>query len=246
MPDMTTGSPSEPDLPQLLSLSAHEFRNVTGVIAGYLRMLLEERFGGVTERQRQILTEIQRASHKATGITHEMSELARLERGETTLDRKIVDPAKLLEEAIESLPELPDRDVPVTLANSAADARISADAARLKAAFGSVIHAVRRELPNTELVVRVSRRTWNGGPSVWVAVATDDRIETLERHEPAALAPYREWSGGTGLALPVARRIIGKHDGRVWSPPSEEREDQERKRKELVNVSGAVIALPEV
>jgi signal transduction histidine kinase len=208
-------------------------------------MLLEERFGGVNERQRQILLEIQRASHKATGITHEMSELARLERGETTFDRRAVDPGRLLEEAIESLPELPDRDVPVTLANSAPDARITADAARLKAALASVIHGVRRELANAELLVRVSRRSWNGSSNVWIAVATDDRIDALEANQPGTLATYREWNGGTGLALPVARRVITKHDGWVWSPPSEERQDEERRRKELVNVSGAVIALPE-
>jgi light-regulated signal transduction histidine kinase (bacteriophytochrome) len=246
MPRMTTGTPSEPDLPQLLSLSAHEFRNITGVIAGYLRMLLEERFGGVNERQRQILVEIQRASHKATDITHQMSELARLERGEATFDRKPVDPGKLLEEAIESLPALPDRDIPVTLTNSAPDAKISADAARLKAAFVSVIHGVRRELADAELLVRINRRTWNGSSSVWIAVATGDQIERLEANEPATLATYRVWNGGTGLALPVARRVITNHHGWVWSAPHEEREDEEKKRKHVVGVSGAVIALPEV
>jgi signal transduction histidine kinase len=30
-------------------------------------------------------------------------------------------------------------------------------------------------------------------------------------------APFDEWRGGMGLALPVARRVIDAHGGALWS-----------------------------
>jgi len=30
---------------------------------------------------------------------------------------------------------------------------------------------------------------------------------------------FDEWRGGSGLSLPVARRILGGHGGRIWSAP---------------------------
>jgi K+-sensing histidine kinase KdpD len=51
-----------------------------------------------------------------------------------------------------------------------------------------------------------------------VVALGDETVQTaLIEKACAATPPFDEWRGGTGLALPVARRIIEGHGGALWS-----------------------------
>ena len=49
-------------------------------------------------------------------------------------------------------------------------------------------------------------------------------------------SPFDDKRGGHGLSLPIARRVIERHGGTVWSPPGD--------KGELGNRAAAVIELP--
>jgi len=208
----------DPKWPRLLSLSVHEFRTPITVVAGYIRMLLKDRAGPLSDRQRRMLEEAEKSCNRLSGLVAEMSDLAHLEAGSTVLNRSTVDLSAVLNEAIASLPELPDRDVRVELSTNGSGAPISGDPVRLKCAFASVIAALRRELVASDtLYVRRLTREADGRPVSWTALGDADHIDALERAEPASLQAFDEWRGGCGLSLAIARRIISAHDGRVWS-----------------------------
>ena len=50
-----------------------------------------------------------------------------------------------------------------------------------------------------------------------VIVADEGRVQEAYDREPA---PFDDKRGGLGLALPLARRVIEGHGGRIWSPAS--------------------------
>ena len=52
----------DPKWPRLLSLSVHEFRTPITVVAGYIRMLLKDRAGALTDQQRRLLEEAETAA----------------------------------------------------------------------------------------------------------------------------------------------------------------------------------------
>ena len=56
-----TSAPPDPEWPRLLSLSVHELRTPMTVVAGYLRMLLKDRAGPVTDQQRRLLEEAEKS-----------------------------------------------------------------------------------------------------------------------------------------------------------------------------------------
>ena len=53
-------TPTDPRWPKVLSLSVHEFRTPMTVVAGYLRMLLKDRAGPITDQQRKLLEEAEK------------------------------------------------------------------------------------------------------------------------------------------------------------------------------------------
>ncbi len=189
------------------------------VVAGYVRMLLKDRAGPISDQQRKLLEEAEKSCARLSALLAEMSELSNLEAGTAPFNRSRVDLRTLLADTIASLPDTPDREIRVDLTTGQGTATIEADPVRLKNAFASLLNALRRELvTSAELQVREQVRRVDGRMESWIAVAAPDRMGTLHGAAPDALTTFDEWRGGCGLSLAIARRVIEAHGGRLWSP----------------------------
>jgi signal transduction histidine kinase len=225
--------PTDPRWNRLLGLAVHEFRTPVTVVAGYIRMLLKDRAGPLNDQQRRLLDEAEKSCGRLSGLIAEMSDLANLEAGSASFNRSKIDVGALLEETVASMPPLPDREVAIALTNEAGPVTVLGDATRLRTAFASVLHALRREVVTSpRLLVRLRRASGGPEPAVRVSVADDDHIEKVDRSEGSELGVFDEWRGGSGLSLAIARRILAAHDGRLWSPQDDPK-------------AGAVVMLPE-
>ena len=214
-----TDSQTDPRWPKLLSLTAHEFRSPLTVVAGYIRMLLKDRAGPLSDQQRRLLEEAEKACGRLSGLLAEVSDLSNLESRTAPFNRSAVDLGALLTEAVEGLPPLQDSDVSVDLF-IAKPATVEADAVRLRTALTSVLHALRRELVSSDrLAVHVDTLAVPDVPaSIRITIAEPDRIDSLRTMPLTGLATFDEWRGGNGLSLANARRIIEAHGGRIQSP----------------------------
>jgi signal transduction histidine kinase len=222
----------DPRWPRLLSLTVHEFRTPMTVVAGYLRMLLKDRAGPITDQQRRLLEEAEKSCARLSALLAEVSDLANLEAGTGTFNKSTVDLRPLMTEAIGALPPTPDRDLTVELAEGGGGSAIVGDPTRLRTAFASVFNALRRELvTSSRLLVREETRNIDGRAHAWIAIADDERLDQVAASNPGALTTFDEWRGGSGLSLAVARRIINAHGVQMWSPGDDVR-------------AAAVIALP--
>lgn len=200
----------------LLSLAVHEFRTPASVVSGYLRMLLRPDGPPLDERQRKMIEEAEKSCARLVALINEMSEISKLDGGATALKKEPFDLFPALEEVAGDMHEARDRDVRFELRGEASGAGLSGDRQRLAAAFSAVFRAILREQPASALVVadrKLARAA--GGSSAVVVVAPSTDVQ------PAYEAPragFDEKRGGMGLSLPIARRIIEHHGGRIWSP----------------------------
>ena len=210
----------EPRWPRLLGLAVHEFRTPITVVAGYIRMLLKERAGAITDQQRKLLEEAEKSCGRLSALVSEMSDLSALEAGTAGLNRGRVAITPLLQEVIGSLPELPDRPIRVELDGPDSALTLDGDPVRLRTALTALLHGLRRELVTSDrLIVRIG----SSDGSIRIAIADPERIEEVATADPGTLQPFDEWRGGNGLSLAIARRIVGQHGGRLLSPPGEQK-----------------------
>ena len=206
-------------LPRLLSLAVHELRTPVTVVAGYLRMLLREQGGPLNDRQRKMLDEAERSCGRLAALVAEMSDLGKLESGAASLAQQDVDVAGLLGELASGMHEGEDRGVQLELRCTESPVVVSGDRARLAAALTSLMHAALRERgePGAVVVQCSTIDTADGARCAVVAIGDQTELPALIAHATRDTPPFDEWRGGLGLALPVARRVIEGHGGRLWS-----------------------------
>jgi signal transduction histidine kinase len=213
-----SNDPTDARWPKLLSLAVHEFRTPITVVAGYIRMVLKERAGPISEQQRKLLEEAEKSCAKLSGLVAEMSDLSHLEAGDSPMNRATFDLAEVWRGVVSSIPELPDRSVAVTLEGMDDPVRMAGDAARLGIALTSLVTALRREIVHSDRLV--VRHVGSEKTSTF-AIGAPDQIGSLSAADTSTLGRFDEWRGGSGLSLAIARRVINQHGGALFSPPGE-------------------------
>ena len=209
---------SEPDVcPRALSLAVHELRTPITVASGYLRMLLREQAGPITDKQRKMLEEADRSCARIGALVAEMSELGKLEAGELTVPSVPFDLAALIAELASGMHEGEDRGVRLDV-HAAGSVMVAGDRARLAAALRALMHAALRERSEPGVIV-VECSTRPDTHQTWAFVTIGDETVTPSLADAARATPpvFDEWRGGLGLALPVGRRVVEAHGGALWS-----------------------------
>ena len=201
---------------QLLGLAVHEFRTPASVVGGYLRMLQRDAAGELNDRQRKMIDEAEKSCARLVTLIAEMSDVAKLDSGAIALARQPVDIFALVSDVAEHVQEARDREVRLEVRGEDGAAHVNGDATRLRAAFDAVFRAILREKPGQCVVVAERRiEKIDGRTSAIVIVAEEASVQAAYDREPG---PFDEKRGGMGLALPLARRVIEGHGGRVWAP----------------------------
>jgi signal transduction histidine kinase len=211
--------PNDPRWSKLLSLAVHEFRTPITVVAGYIRMVLRERAGPISDAQRKLLEEAEKSCSKLSALVAEMSDLSRLEEGTETVNRSTFDLADVLRDVVATIPELPDRSVAVALEGAGHPVPLAGDAARLRSALASLVTALRREIVTSD---RLIVRHVASPKMARLAIGDPDRIDGVAAADPSTMERFNEWRGGSGLSLAIARRVIAQHGGSLFSPPGDE------------------------
>jgi signal transduction histidine kinase len=208
---------------ELLSLAVHEFRTPASVVGGYLRMLLRDTEAQLSERQTKMVTEADKACARLVGLIAELSEIAKLDAGTAAGKDETFDLFQVVEELADGVHEADNREVHLHIRGDAAGAVMRGDLPRIRAAFASFFRAVLREQPTASRVAADRRRVHNHGAfSALIVIAPEQDVQKAYESEPTA---FDEKRGGLGLALPIARRVIERQGGRVWSPAARAGQD---------------------
>jgi signal transduction histidine kinase len=203
-------------LPRAMSLAVHELRTPVTVVAGYLRMVLREQAGPLTEKQKKMLEEADRSCSRLGALVAEMSDFGKLEAGEVTFAHQNFDLAGVVAELASGLHDGEDRGVHLE-ARASTPVMVTGDRVRIAAAVKALMQsAVRERVEPGVVVARCSIGTEDARWGV-IAIGDEAALDELERVAVASSPEFDEWRGGLGLALPVARRVIEAHGGAVWS-----------------------------
>ncbi|MGB8932454.1 MAG: HAMP domain-containing sensor histidine kinase [Anaeromyxobacteraceae bacterium] len=204
----------------------HELSTPITPLAGYLRILQSEKLGPLTPQQRKVLESMLGSVARLSRIIENLSDFANLQTSAATLKLGPVDAGAIVDEVIADLrAAIRDGQVHVTVARTG-DGAIIADGRKLKQAIENVLgNAIKFSPHGGEILVEVVREpealrvaVYDQGPGV---PPTEQQAIFEPFHHAASRGADEARVPGSGLGLPVARRIVEAHGGAAWveSPP---------------------------
>jgi two-component system OmpR family sensor kinase/two-component system sensor histidine kinase BaeS len=196
---------------------AHELRTPLTVVQGGLEAMLD----GVYEKSPENIASIHQQTTLLGRLVADLRDLALVEAGQLRLNLKAVDLEILVTQANEGLQgQAQDKSVTLQLDTQDELPRIRGDEQRLQQVlFNLLSNALRHTPPGGSITTRVEHKNDKVVVSVQdtgSGISPEDLHHVFERFYRADRSRARS-TGGSGLGLTIAKRIVEAHGGQIWA-----------------------------
>jgi len=205
---------------QFLAHMSHELRTPLNAIIGFSELLELQLSGDLNEQQLGYVEDVLAAGRHLLSLINEILDLSKVEAGKTELDRTTVSLRDVLESGVTMHAERAAREgVLLGLALDPEEITVPADDTRLRqVVFNLVSNAVKATPPGGR--IDLSARLVDGFVEVAVAdtgagIAPEDQEAIFEEFRQGGERGAGRQEG-TGLGLPLSRKLIELHGGRLW------------------------------
>ncbi len=201
----------------LVATVSHEIKTPLTSVRMVLHLLLEKAVGPLTNKQHELLQMACKEAERLLRILNDLLDLARMEAGESALNKEPVAPAELVQSILaEAQRRVVDQGLTLTCSVAPQLPAVLVDRQRISHVFHNFIaNALSHSPPGTEIQVCAAR---TDGDGIQFSV-TDQGAGIPEVYQARVFERFFRAPGqtrvGAGLGLSIAREIVVAHDGRI-------------------------------
>jgi signal transduction histidine kinase len=206
---------------EFLANMSHELRTPLNAIIGFSEVLHEQMFGELNEQQLGYVADVLEAGRHLLSLINDILDLSKIEAGVMQLDLSEVSIPEALRAGITMSGERATRSgIDLGLAVAPGDITVLADERKVRQVVLNLLsNAIKFTPPGGR--VEVSARMNDGLVEVSVTdtgsgIAPEDQDLIFEEFQQASGADASKRHEGTGLGLPLSRRFVELHGGRLW------------------------------
>ncbi len=205
---------------QFLANMSHELRTPLNSIIGFSKLMLKGIDGPITEAQEEDLSSIHHSGQHLLRLINDILDMSKIEAGKLVLQFESVDLADTAQQAIAVVtPLLAERPVSLRTKLASELPAIEADPIRLRQILLNLLSNAAKFTQEgwIELGIRpdganqVHITVTDTGPGI-----AEEQFDLLFREFEQLSNSATEETGGTGLGLPITRRLVEMHGGRIW------------------------------
>lgn len=203
-----------------LANMSHELRTPLNAIIGFSEVLLQRMAGDLSGKQEEYLQDILDSGRHLLALINDILDISKIEAGRMELDITRFSLPQAVEEALTMVREQATRhEIGLSSSVDPDLATIEADERKVKQVLFNLLSNAVKFTPD-------------GGQVSVTAAAHDSELEVAVRDTGIGIAPadhervfeefYQAATGsgaappGTGLGLPLAKRFVELHGGRIW------------------------------
>jgi signal transduction histidine kinase len=204
---------------EFLANMSHELRTPLNAIIGFSEVLHEQMFGELNERQLAYVNDVLGAGKHLLSLINDVLDLAKIEAGRMELELSRVAISDILESAVSIHAERASRGgIELALSTRPEEIIVTADERRLRQIVFNLVSNAVKFTPSGGRV-EISALAENGQVEIAVAdtgpgIAAEDLETIFEEFEQTTEGRKAE---GTGLGLPLSRKLVELHGGHLWA-----------------------------
>jgi signal transduction histidine kinase len=203
-----------------LATMSHELRTPLNAIIGFSEVLQAQMFGELNEQQLSYVDDVLAAGRHLLSLINDVLDLAKIEAGRMDLDLGPVSVGEVLQSGMTMHGERASRaGIALGLRVEPEEIVVAADERRLRQVVFNLLANAIKFTPRDGRV-EVSAQLRDGVVEVAVAdtgpgIAPDDMERIFEEFDQGTGTPEHHVDG-TGLGLPLSRKFVELHGGRLW------------------------------
>ncbi len=215
---------------RFLANMSHELRTPLTNSITASELLLDELFGPLNKKQAKYINNILVSSNNLLQLINDILDTAKIEAGKTNLDPGIHSVREVLDEVVTIVKNIADqKESDLQIEVKPEDLRVTADKMLLKQVLYNLLsNAIKFSDPRGKIWIEVEEKPVNGNfPAVYFSVR-DEGIGIDERDLERVFVEFEQVDnsyskkyGGTGLGLPLSRKQVELHGGKlnIYSKP---------------------------
>jgi len=205
---------------EFLANMSHELRTPLNAIIGFSEVLHEQMFGELNEQQLGYVGDVLDAGRHLLSLINDILDLSKVEAGRMELELADVSISEALESGLTMQSERANRNgIEFSLSIDPSIGLVRADERKLRqVVFNLLSNAVKFTPPGGR--IHITAGLSDGMVEVAVAdnglgIAPEDQELIFEEFQQARTGHSAKHEG-TGLGLPLSRRFVELHGGRLW------------------------------
>jgi signal transduction histidine kinase len=212
---------------EFISIAAHELRTPLTSIVGYLDLFSEGRFGELSPLISRPMSSVRRNAHRLKRLVDDMLDVSRIEGGQITLRRDMVDLGDVVRDVVTELLPLANARRQTVETKIQPIERLDADRDKLhQIVVNLVSNAIRYTPEEGEITVCVDEAPHDRYPGGWARLRVrDNGVGIAEQDRQRIFLPFLHahpakhhtsaWPDSAGLGLYIARGLIELHGGLI-------------------------------
>jgi signal transduction histidine kinase/putative methionine-R-sulfoxide reductase with GAF domain len=205
-----------------LANMSHELRTPLNSILGFSDVMLEEIDGPLTEPMNNDLQLIQKNGQHLLHLINDVLDMAKIEAGRINLSPERFRVHEILDDVLSITSTLAsEKNLSLFVEeDSGNDVEIFADRTRLRQVMINLINNSIKFTESGKIAIRAARQ---GTENILICVRDTgvgippDKLEAIFQEFAQIDTSSTRKAGGTGLGLPISRRLIELHGGRLWA-----------------------------
>ncbi|CAG1015099.1 two-component system, sensor histidine kinase and response regulator [Anaerolineales bacterium] len=203
-----------------LANMSHELRTPLNSILGFADVMLEELDGPLTENMQNDLGLIYKNGQHLLHLINDVLDMAKIESGKMNLNIEKFNLQEIIEEVTSiTAPLASEKNLALFIEeDSDHEVEVHADKIRLRQVLINLINNAIKFTEKGKISIHVAREENN----VLIAVKDTgigipvDHLESVFQEFTQVDTSTTRKVGGTGLGLPISRRLVQMHGGRLW------------------------------
>ncbi|MGA2713203.1 MAG: PAS domain S-box protein [Bryobacteraceae bacterium] len=204
---------------EFLANMSHELRTPLHTVIGFSELLSEEMKGPLNVDQKRFINHIHRDAEHLLALINEILDLSKIEAGKLDLRRETIDLIGVLEDALSSIrPQCVAKSIRLET-NIPGTIPVDGDRVRVRQILYNLLSNAVKFTPEGGRIC-VDAACANGSAEISVSdtgigIPPQEHESIFDKFHQvvATTSGMRE---GTGLGLPITKRLVEEHGGRIW------------------------------